>query len=161
MSLSDSPSSVPSSLPSEVENSIVTTYARNFKGPAGVSVDSNENVYVCDQSTIWKIAVTGMIQNRMNWLKLVKICGSFLFQPSGNVTVLAGDVASLSFVDGQGTDARFQYPSGMALAANGNLYVTDSLNNAIRLVTSSGIQITVEMVVTDGLSGCFGFILSV
>lgn len=65
-----------------------------------------------------------------------------VFQP------LAGGVEG--FADGQGTAARFNTPSGIALDAQGNLYVADTGNHAIRRITTQG-QVTT--VAGDGTPG--------
>jgi len=39
--------------------------------------------------------------------------------------------------DGTGSKARFNWPTGIAVAKNGDLYVADSGNNAIRKITSA------------------------
>ena len=59
--------------------------------------------------------------------------------PAGVVTVLAGSSGSLGFADGAGTNARFNWPQGLAVAPSfGGLVVTDSYNHRIRLVTPAG-----------------------
>lgn len=57
--------------------------------------------------------------------------------PKAVVTTIAGGVVS-GFADGQGAEALFRGPSGIALDAAGNLYVGDSGNNRIRKVSLSG-----------------------
>jgi len=49
-------------------------------------------------------------------------------------------------VDGKGTDARFFFPGGLAVDANGNLFVADREKNAIRKVTPDG---TVSTLATE------------
>jgi len=53
------------------------------------------------------------------------------------VSTLAGGKES-GFVDGQGENARFRSPKGIAIDAAGNLYVADSGNHRIRKVTPEG-----------------------
>ena len=52
------------------------------------------------------------------------------------VTTLAGNAFEAASVDGQGLNARFNNPQGIAVDASGNIYVADS--NAIRKITPEG-----------------------
>ncbi len=60
----------------------------------------------------------------------------------GNVSTVAG-APEAGFVDGTGTAARFDHPTGVACDNFGNVYVADSKNNAIRQVTETGIVTTI------------------
>ena len=61
---------------------------------------------------------------------------------SVNVSTLAGWSAP-GLVDGKGWDARFNGPSGIALAPDRSLYVSDSRNHRIRRVTPDGLVTTI------------------
>jgi sugar lactone lactonase YvrE len=91
-----------------------------FSDPKGVAVDGNGNVYVADlyNSTIRKITSGGV------------------------VTTMAGSAEQSGSTDGTGSTARFNYPSGVAVDGNGNVYVADRGNNTIRKITSSGVVTT-------------------
>jgi len=56
----------------------------------------------------------------------------------GGITLVAGNVALSGRTDGQGSDARFNTPRGIAIDSSGNLFVADSLNYAIRKITPDG-----------------------
>jgi hypothetical protein len=75
-----------------------------------VAVDSAGNVYVADScyDTIRKVT------------------------PAGVVTTVAGLAGNSFSADGIGSDARFAYPSGVAVDSMGNIYVADTLNHTIR-----------------------------
>ena len=91
-----------------------------FNFPTGIAVDANGNVYVADlgYSTIRKISSTGA------------------------VTTLAATAGNTGNADGTGPAARFNHPSGVAVDANGNVYVADTSNHTIRKVTGTGVVTT-------------------
>jgi sugar lactone lactonase YvrE len=86
--------------------------AARFASPEGVAVDIAGNVYVAD-----------------TYNNLVR-----KISPSGVVTTLAGNGA-VGSVNGKGFDASFNYPTGVAVDAEGNVYVADTYNNLIRKIS--------------------------
>ena len=96
-----------------------TNSAARFNSPYGVALDSAGDLYVADalNYTIRKVTPVGT-----NWV----------------VTTLAGLAGYSGSVNGTGSDARFSYPTGVAVDRAGNLYVADMYNNAIRKVTPVG-----------------------
>lgn len=62
----------------------------------------------------------------------------------GVINVLAGSAIDEGNQDGAGNNARFKGISGIARAANGDLYVTDSNNQSVRRVTAAGEVTTVS-----------------
>ena len=68
--------------------------------------------------------------------------------PDGQVSTLAG--GTRGFADGVGSRAAFSTPSGLALAADGTLYVADTGNHAIRSITPDG---QVSTIAGDGTPG--------
>jgi len=97
-----------------------TNTTASFSGPTGIAVDANSNVFVADQynNAIRKIRP---VPGTTNWV----------------VTTIAGN-PNPGAVDGTNTAAQFNAPSGIAMDANGNLFVADQSNNEIRKMTPSG-----------------------
>ncbi len=70
------------------------------------------------------------------------------------VTTVAGDgTADGGFVDGTGSDAKFDRPHGVSRKDDGTLVVADEVNDAIRFITPSGNVITYNGNGTLGSSG--------
>ena len=67
-------------------------------------------------------------------------------------TALAGQTGNAGSADGPGVDARFKSPAGLAIDRDGNLYVADTGNHAIRKVTPAGVVTTFA-----GLAGQSGY----
>jgi len=97
-----------------------------FTFPEGVAVDLSGNVYVADSGnhTIRKI------------------------DSSGLVSTLAGLAGNPGSTDGMGSAARFDEPSDVAVDEFGNVFVGDSFNNTIRMITPAGVVSTIA-----GLAG--------
>jgi sugar lactone lactonase YvrE len=96
--------------------------------PRGVAVDSSGCVYISDTSNhrICKIVSGG---------SLTTLAGSASF--NGPL------VYSYGFINGEGTEASFNGPTALCVDLKGNIFVTDTNNNAIRRVTPSGKVTTV------------------
>ena len=71
--------------------------------------------------------------------------------PSGVVTTLAGLAGSSGTADGTNGTARFFHPSGVAVDANGNVYVAEEAGTTIRKITPDGVVTTLA-----GLAGVSG-----
>ncbi len=61
---------------------------------------------------------------------------------SGLVSTFAGYAGTVGTTDGSGSEARFNYPFGVALDNSGNLYVTDAISHTLRKITSAGAVTT-------------------
>jgi Carbohydrate binding domain/NHL repeat len=74
--------------------------------------------------------------------------------PAGVITTIAGNGISGSTGDGgPAVDAALQFPTGVAVDAVGNLYITDSGNHRVRKVTPAGIISSFAAKGTRGFSG--------
>ncbi|MCR8561679.1 VCBS repeat-containing protein [Mucilaginibacter sp. BJC16-A38] len=93
--------------------------AASFNQPAGIAVDNAGNLYVAD--------LTGNLVRKIT--------------PAGDVTTLSGSGA-VGHGDDIGNHASFNGPIGIAVDANGYVFVADSYNNIIRKITPSGIVTT-------------------
>jgi len=99
----------------------VASIAR-FNYPTGLAIDSRGNLYVTDSAncTIRKIT------------------------PEGDVSTLAGKAGERGNADGKGSAARFRHPQGIAVNKDGIIYVADTFNNAVRILSSDGNVTTVR-----------------
>lgn len=65
-----------------------------------------------------------------------------VIKPTGEVTTLAGQAGHKGHADGAGPLASFFHPSGLAVDAQGTLYVADNGNHTIRRITPAGVVST-------------------
>jgi hypothetical protein len=93
------------------------------KLPNGLCVDANNNVYVANGGG-------------NNILKIT---------PAGAVSVFAGSASGVAgMADGTGTAASFNYPTNVVIDGQGNLYVADTENHTIRIITPAGVVSTIS-----------------
>ena len=69
----------------------------------------------------------------------------------GTVTTFAGSAGLTGNADGQGTAARFDHPSSVAVDGAGNVYVIDTPNQTVRKISAGGSVSTLAG--TPGLGG--------
>jgi len=104
------------------------SYEARFSYPMGLVVNGG-NIYVSDtgNSVVRKI------------------------DASGAVTTLFGKAGVFGSADGSATEARFNAPSGIAVDADGMIYLADADNNTVRKITAAGEVSTLAG--TAGLDG--------
>lgn len=92
---------------------VVTTIAKLGFYPEGIAVDSAGIIYLSGANVIWKVTSGGVVSK------------------------LAGVQGALSFADGPPNIATFNNPTALAVDGKGNLYVADTNDYAIRVVSTS------------------------
>lgn len=100
----------------------ITTYASPLSNPNGVWVDPNGNLFIvdADNHVIRKV------------------------DPGGTITTFAGNgVPGRGGDEGPATSAQMQPAYGVVADGQGNVYVSDSLNDIIRYVDPAGIIHTI------------------
>jgi len=140
----------------------------SFYNPCGIAVDWNDVLYVADYSNncvrvVSKGGVVATVKNTAGDTRLDAPYGIAVHQqqdengassplilvssyhsnslatlsPDGHVEPLAGCGAA-RHADGAGADAAFHAPNGLAIDADGDIYVADSGNHCIRKVSRDG-----------------------
>ncbi|MCO4762094.1 MAG: hypothetical protein KC502_11355 [Myxococcales bacterium] len=144
-----------------------------FNGPSGVAVDNKGTIWIADRYThaIRKLDTTGKVTTiagkgiagynddlgaaaRFNQPTDLAVTPKGMLyvadaynhkirrvESDGTVHTLSG--LGAGFVDGDSAKAKFRYPIGVALGADGMLFVADYGNHRIRRVTPDGEVITV------------------
>ncbi len=143
-----------------------------FSTPFGMVTDSHGNLIVADQNKIFKIDPAGNItgyagsygggflngdtlSSRFRTIANLAIDGQDnvyvadtenhsirkIFS-DGHVITLAG-TGSPGYLDGDVNTAQFNYPNGVAVDNNGNVYVADLMNDRIRKISANGIVSTI------------------
>lgn len=99
-----------------------------FNDPVGIAADRSGNLYIADtgNDTIRKVT------------------------PGGVVTTLTGKARQGGSTDGTGSAARFNMPEGVAVDSSGQIYVTDTVNHTIRMVSPSGVVTTIGGIAGEG-----------
>lgn len=108
-----------------------------FNGPIGIAVDPGGRVIVAD-------AYNDRIR---------------VLQRDGAVATIAGS-GGPGYVDGPAAEAKFDTPCGVAIDGAGNIYVADSGNGAIRMISPGGTVSTIGPLPAEGLFRPIGIGLS-
>ena len=97
-----------------------STSTARFSQPRGVAVAADGRLFVADTAN--------------HRIRVISADGA-------TVSTYAGDDAA-DFADGSTTTARFATPRGVALAADGRLFVADSSNDRIRVISADGATVS-------------------
>ncbi|MGD0093693.1 MAG: hypothetical protein ABSE73_27600, partial [Planctomycetota bacterium] len=101
--------------------------------PAGLAIDAGDNLYIADGDT-WRVRV--------------------IDQATGNINTKVGDGGGTFAGDGgPAASASFRIPTGLAMDASGNLYISDQMNHRIRKIDANG---TISTVAGDGTDNATG-----
>jgi uncharacterized protein (TIGR03437 family) len=96
--------------------------------PTSAVIDSKGNLYIADSAN-----------NRVRY-----VTGGTITTAAGDGTAgFYGDTGTGGGVTGQAGYAELNTPSGVVLDSSGNLYIADTINNVIRMVTPGGVISTV------------------
>jgi sugar lactone lactonase YvrE len=104
-------------------------------GPAFVVVDGAGNLFISDTANhrVRKVTPDGIITTA---------AGSGPVEEATNTTGIPRN-GGFSGDNGPATDARLNFPFGLAVDAHGNLFIADSYNNRVRKVSPDGVITTV------------------
>ena len=97
-----------------------STSTARFSSPRGIAVAADGRLFVADE--------------RNHRIRVISADGA-------TVSTYAGDGVS-AFADGSTSTARFRFPSGVALAADGRVFVADESNHRIRVISANGATVS-------------------
>ena len=132
---------------------VVTPVAVGFDTPSGVAVDTAGNILVADtgNGAVRAIARDGSVSTigfpdpSLQPLSVAPSADGHVYVADGRGRILAIDAdgarrivagGARGFADGEGANARFRAPSGLALVGPGRLLATDRRNNLVRLIAA-------------------------
>lgn len=136
-----------------------------FRYPLGIAVDKSDVIYIADQHnfSIRKIDKSGIVSTlkrmKLPWISQITEYGPsdiaidgngivyfidsgfhFIgrYQTSGYPVLFAGNKLGGVLQDGPAEKASFSSPTGMVITIEGEIFVADTHNNAIRMVSKNG-----------------------
>lgn len=154
-----------------------TGAAARFQDLLSLAADKTGNVYVVDNTPgaaevyIRKISPAGVVTTLTKFNESIAglaadNAGALYFvvghkvlkmSPAGVLSTFAGSDMS-GFADGQGAQAGFYFPQGLAVDASGNVYVADLQASRLRRISAQGLVTTVDSLYLDpgrGMGGPF------
>jgi sugar lactone lactonase YvrE len=116
----------------------VPAISAELAGPLGLAIDGSGNIYIADDQ---------FNQSILSFVDHIRKVSA------GIITTVAGGASNGLVRDGDPpTEAQLRSPSGVAVDSDGNVYIADTGNNAIRVVSNGRIA-TVAGTGTAGYSG--------
>ena len=110
-----------------IEGGVVSTFVSGLAAPTGIAIDDHDNLFVL---------------NSLDH-QVLKI------DPQGNKTPLAGQAGVYGYQNGATDEALFNYPMGIALGNDGQIFVADTNNHVIRLIHNGEVTTLAGTVVPD------------
>jgi sugar lactone lactonase YvrE len=122
-----------------------------FSYPNGVVVTPNGTIYVAENGN----NVVRRIRRVSGTLIVDTFAGQneAIVKPDRQARLNSTRDGLDGFRDGEASDAAFRLPDDIIVAPDGSLYVADANNHAIRHITMSGADVTVETIAGNGVPG--------
>ncbi|XP_064397514.1 tripartite motif-containing protein 3-like [Halichondria panicea] len=125
-----------------------------FSNTAGVAVDKEDNIYVCDRHKlcVYKFNKRGDLLKRfgtkgsgpkeLNWPRGIAVAGDQVFvcdQDNHRVQVLTTELEPVKQIGSRGTgNEHFNYPEDVTVDNEQMVYVTDNYNHRVQVLTMDG-----------------------
>lgn len=122
--------------------------SQRYRNPEGFAVDlAIGHQYIADTGN--------------HCIRRANYAGQGVSNSASNTTCFAGanpsgGIGTAGFTNGANTLARFNNPKGLAVDNDGNIYVADSGNHSIRIITPSGVVGTIAGNGTSGYANGLG-----
>ncbi|NVJ48503.1 MAG: tandem-95 repeat protein, partial [Cytophagia bacterium] len=128
-----------------------------LKFPAALAVNTEGEIYFSERGAIRVLTLDGTVTTKStnitgqlpdmvfgsdDVLYFIESHSVKKMTQDGVISSLAGDTQS-GFVDGEGSDARFNFPNSIDIDSNGDLIIADMNNHRIRKVTTNGHVTTI------------------
>ena len=135
----------PSPTPTDSVGDGCAALQTSFSAPAGLAFDGSSSLYVADKgnSIVRKIGLSTSFTDSSNLASAIAV---------NPVTLVAGNLSAGATLDGSyvATNSQLNNPTGVAVSASGTVYIADTGNHAIRMVTNNTISTIAGILGTSG-----------